>query len=65
MKNSKKKKEFYFRGHLKQLDIDVNDIDIDVNKATKYFDDEEEIRNAQLMVKDILKPNKSGEKVNS
>lgn len=53
-----KKKSFYFRGHLKQHNIDLNKHEIDVKKATNYFDDEEEIRNAKTMVKNILRPSK-------
>ena len=53
-----KKKEFYFRGHLKQHNIDLNKHDIDVKKATNYFDDDEEIRNAKIMVKNIMRPSK-------
>jgi hypothetical protein len=34
-----------------------------VKKATNYFDDEDEIRNAKMMVRDIMKPIKSKVKV--
>ena len=53
-----KKKDFYFRGHLKQHNIDLKEHDIDVKKATKYFDDDEEIKNAKIMVKNIMRPSK-------
>jgi hypothetical protein len=56
VKSKDKKKEFYLRGHLKQSRIDINNISIDVKRATNYFDDEDEIRNAKMMVRDILKP---------
>jgi len=29
-----------------------------MKKATRYFDDDDEIRNAKMMVRDILKPAK-------
>ena len=50
---------------MKQHQIDVDNISIDVKRATNYLDDEDEIRNAKMMVRDIMKPQKNNKKVDS